>query len=276
MPRGALSEGMSTGQTPLVYIILGAAGSDRRVVLRDLIEGGLSEGESSVVLLTARDAVGAPEFGRMVEWTWEGDHAQIPPDAIGEATHVFLVSDGRLDPVDQIEAFKPWIEQTGGSLARIITVVNCRLAEAHREVVAWYEACIHFSDVVLLAHREGVANKWMSEFQGRFRDLFYPCLFEFVKEGRVKNPPLILEPEARRMSHFFDEPDWEVLGEDDEAEDDEDAEKGDSEEEVEMVPESDPYMDRWAGGRRVKELPNIAKFLPGPSETSSAQTDGPA
>ncbi len=244
----------------LIYVVLGAAGSGRRSIVTDLIDGGLEENETAVVLLPENDAGWTAQRPglRVVKWSMNEGHAIIPPDAIAGATHAFLISDGRANPVDQIEAFKPWLETSGGELARVITVVNCRLAEQNPPLVAWYEACIHFSDVVLLAEREGVANKWMSDFQNRFRDQFFPCLFEIVREGKVKNPPLVLEPQARRMSHLFDEPDWEVIADDD----DEEGEEGrETNEEVELVAEADPYLERRAGGRRVKEIPDITKFL---------------
>jgi hypothetical protein len=107
---------------------------------------------------------------------------------------------------------------------------------------------------VLLNRREGLANKWMSDFQARYASQFLPCLFELVKDRRVKNPALILEPQARRMSHVFDEElNWEVTGvAEDEAEGDE---------EVEAHAEVDPYFERRPGGRRVKEIPDVAKYL---------------
>jgi hypothetical protein len=249
---------MTTTPAPLVYVILGAAGSGRRRILADLVEGGLAEEERALVVLSADETPDPAEasLGRILRWTRNGDSLVVPREEFGDATHLFWVADGRGNPVDQLEQFHAWLALSGCALARVITVVNCRWAEQHPELVAWYEACIHFSDVVLLTSREGVANKWLSDFQNRFKDQFFPCLFEFVKDGRVKNPPLVLEPEARRVSHLFDEPDWEVLDEEDE--EDEDA---DSEEEVEVVLEVDPYLERRAGGRRVREIPDVAKFL---------------
>jgi hypothetical protein len=255
---------MSEVSPPLVYVILGATGSGRRDVLADLIQGGLDEDERATVLLAAdepadpRDAA----LGRVVRWTWENGIIAAPDDALAGATHVFFVTSGRGSPVDHVEAFKPWLAARGGELGRIITVVNCQLAEKHKELVAWYEACIHFSDVVLLARREGVANKWLSEFQNRFKDQFYPCLFEFVKDGRVKNPPLVLEPQARRMSHYFDETEWVVVGDDEIEHGVDDEEEGtETEEEVEVKEVLDPYFERRLGGRRLKEIPDIAKFV---------------
>lgn len=264
---------MSETETPLIYFFLGAAGSSRRAVLADLIDGGLAEDERALVLLS-KDETDSPDdkrFNRVARWTWDGTELTLPAEGLGDATHVFFVADGRSNPVDQLEAFKVWLERGGAELARVVCIVNCKLAEAHPELVAWYEACIHFSDVVLLAKREGVANKWLSDFQGRFKDQFFPCLFEFVKEGRVKNPPLILEPQARRVSHLFDEPEWEVMGEDAE---DPDADESEGEEEVEVTQVEDPYLERRAGGRRVKELPDIAKFLGTTASTTGTGASG--
>jgi hypothetical protein len=221
--------------------------------LADLIEGGLGEGERAAVLLPASEPespadsrLGVPtRWRRLIDQTVE---AELPTGA----THVFFVVDGRRSPVDQVEAFKAWLDSRGAEVARVLCVVDCRLAEQHPKLMAWFEACIHFSDVVLLNHREGISNRWMADFQEKFHAKFFPCLFEFVKEGRVKNPALVLAPVAHRISHVFDEPEW--VPADDEADDDDD--------EVEMTAEVDPYLERRAGGRRVKELPHIEDFLP--------------
>jgi hypothetical protein len=253
---------MSESEPVLVYIILGATGSARRAVIADLIDGGLAEDERAVVFRTEADADAEAEkaLPRVATWSMGEGTISVSREAVGDATHVFLLTDGRSNPVDQMEAIKPWLDQSGYELGRVITVVNCRLAEQNPELIVWYEACIHFSDVALLAFREGVANKWMSDFQSRFKDQAYPCLFEFVKGGRVKNPPLILEPQARRMSHLFDEPDWVVVG-DEEIEEGSEIEGEETTEEVEVKEEVDPYLERRIGGRRVKEIPDIGRVL---------------
>ena len=251
---------------PLVYLVLGAAGSGRREVLADLIEGGLGASDRAAVLLAAGEPADKADekLGAVVRWVWrddEGLEAPLPPDA----TRVFFVTDGRRNPVDQIEAFAAWLPAQGGELARVLCVVNCQLAEKNPPLRAWFDACVHFADVVLLNRREGVANKWMREFEEHYRKQFLPCVFEFVKGGRVKNPALVLEPQARRMTHVFDEErEWFVTGKDgvkrsvDELDDDE---AGDSEEEVEVTPEEEPYFIRDAAKRRAKKIPDIAKFL---------------
>jgi hypothetical protein len=259
-----------SSEKPLVYLILGAAGSGRREIVADLIDGGLAAGsagqpfdlaqsrQSALTLLPAGEQAGAADarLGSLARWAWNDGRIESP-DLAG-ATHVFLFTDGRRNPVDQVEAFQAWLAASGGELARILCVIHCGLVTRHKELLAWYDACVHFADVVLLNRREGVPNKWMSDFQGRYAAQFLPCLFELVKAGRVENPALILEPQARRMSHVFDEePNWEVTSADGEEEDEAD------EEEITAQPEEDPYLQRRAGGRRVKEIPDVADFLLG-------------
>lgn len=248
-----------SSEKPLVYLILGAAGSGRREVLCDLIENGLDENERPAVLLSANEASDAADAAlpAVARWSAEGDVSESA--ALAEATHVFFVADGRGNPADQVEAFQAWLQTSGGELARVLCVVNCQLAEQNPPLLAWYDACVHFADVVLLNRREGVANKWMSDFQNRYREQFYPALFELVKGGRVKNPALILEPEARRITHVFDEQEW--IATDETGEEIDEAEQEDGEE-VELELKEDPYLERRQGGRRVRELPDIAAYLP--------------
>ena len=253
---------MKSSGKPLVYLILGAAGSERRDVIADLIEGGLEDTDQPAVLVAEGEVAteDSPKLPRLALWSLADGtiEAELPRDA----TQVFFITDGRKNPMDQIEAFKPWVDAHGGELARVICIVNCQLAEKNPPLLAWYEACIHFSDVVLLTRREGVANKWLSDFMAHYKDLFYPCLFELVKAGRVKNPALVLVPEARRMSHFLDEEqEWIVTNSEGEVIEEDDESQTEDEEEVQAAPAEDPYLAHDAAGRRAKRIPEIAKYL---------------
>lgn len=252
---------MPAAEKPLVYLVLGATGSGRREIVADLIEAGLEPGESAAVMLSAAEAA-MPADARLPavsRWTW--DDGTILATLPAGHHRVFFVTDGARSAVDQIEVFKAWLEAQGGELARILCVVHAQLATRHPALLAWYEACIHFSDIVLLNRREGVENKWLSDFLGHFKKQHLPCLFETVKEGRVKNPALVLDPQARRLSQIFDEDQDLVFTTADGEEIDEDEETGDSDEEVEATPAEDPYLVRRSGGRRVKELPDIGAIL---------------
>ena len=254
---------MPSSEKPLVYLVLGAAGSGRREVLVDLLTDGLADGERGAVLLADTETPDAfdEKLGEIARWRWNEGGA-IDGELPADTARIFFVADGRRDPIDQCEAVKSWVESQGGEIARVLLVVNCALAEKNPPLLAWFDACVHFADVVLLNRREGVANKWLSDFQARYRALFLPCLFELVKDGRVKNPALVLDPLARRMTHAFDaEQDWifkdaegDIIEEDEVTEDDE--------EEIEAIPEVDPYFVRDAANRRAKKIPDIAKYLP--------------
>ena len=157
---------MSTPAKIPVYLILGAPGSGRREVLADLIEAGLDEVETPAVMVEASEAADPADsrLRQLVRWTWQAEDGFIAGALPPGAGPVFFVTAGRVNPVDQIEAFAAWLEAQGGELARVLFVVHCALAERNPPLLAWYDACVHFSDVVLLNRREGVANKWVSEF----------------------------------------------------------------------------------------------------------------
>jgi len=260
-----------SAEKPLVYLVLGATGSGRREIVADLITGGLDERDRPAVILPAGEAAAPAEARLPTVSRWNMRDGAIEATLPVGASPVFFFVDGARNPVDQIEAFKTWLGAQNGELARVLCVVNCRLAADHPPLLPWFEACVHFADAVLLNKRDGVANKWMSDFLGRFKKQYLPCIFEMVKDGQVKNPALILEPQARRMTQVFDEEqDWLVIGAGgEEADDLEEGEEGD--EEVEAAPAEDPYFARRLGGRRVKELPDIAQFLGGGNEPSDGQ-----
>lgn len=239
---------------PLVYLIQGPADSGRHEVLADLVQFGLTPEDQPCVLVPEHDLeasrgifaglkVSFPVGG----WVLDGESlvAGIPPDI----THLFILSDGRADPMDQVEALSKWLPRTPFDLGRIITVVNCGLLSRNAPLMRWYDACIHFSDVVLLNRREDLGNKWVSEYRARLVRDSLPCHVELVKKGKVKNPVMVLYPEPRRMSLIFD--DEEHLYPDDDDTTDEEA----------VIPMEEPWFERLLSGRRVKELPDIQKFL---------------
>lgn len=237
-------------EKPLIYFILGAPGSGRRELVFDLIQAGLDKEARPLVLISDKEQPNSSQTpGDNVTvgaWTWDGKNLNL--DLPAEFTHIFLIADGRGNPVDQIEAFSLWLPDQEMELARILTIVNAQFAAAHKELLRWYEACIHFSDIVFLNRREDVSQKWISEFTDYFKkEQHYPCHFEQVKKGKVKNPALILEPEPRRISLIFDE--LPALEEDEEEEDLGEEETG------------DPYLQRLPSGRRTKQIPDINRYL---------------
>jgi hypothetical protein len=244
-----------------VYFILGTPGSGRRAVVRDLIENGLAAEEKALVLLADREAadpadarLAALENAEVRRWTWT-EPALPPVEGLDGAT-VFFIADSLASPMDQLEALKPWLEEHGATLARVFCVVDCQLAEKQPVLRQWFDACIHFADVVFLTRREGLANKWLSDFIAHFKDQHFPCHFVQVKtKGDLATPLVWLDPTARRVSQYFDEGEsYEIEGlETDDEEDDE--------EDTGLLP-PEPYFVRLSSGRREKEVPDLRDYLP--------------
>lgn len=244
-----------------VYFILGTPGSGRRAVVRDLIENGLAAEEKALVLLADREAadpadekLAALENAEVRRWTWT-EPALPPIEGLDGAT-VFFIADSLASPMDQLEALKPWLEEHGATLARVFCVVDCQLAEKQPVLRQWFDACIHFADVVFLTRREGLANKWLSDFIAHFKDQHFPCHFVQVKtKGDLTTPLVWLDPTARRVSQYFDEGEsYEIEGlETDDEEDDE--------EDTGLLP-PEPYFVRLSSGRREKEVPDVRDYLP--------------
>jgi hypothetical protein len=246
---------------PSVYFILGTPGSGRRDLVRDLVENGLAAENRVVVLVATDEAADAAEEKlaarprtevRRCAWDKDGLPAEkLPADAT-----VFLLAAAAADPITQLEALKPWLEQRGAELARIITVVDCQFAQKHPPLLQWYDALLHFSDVALLTRRAGVENKWLSDFLKHFQERYLPTLFIQCKKGDLPNPALVLDPVARRLSQYFDEAEdlSDIVIETD---DDEEPEEG----EDDGLPPPEAYFERLRNGHRAKPLPNLRDYL---------------
>jgi len=251
---------MASGSSS-VYFVIGSPGSGRRAIMRDLIENGLAPEEKALVLLAESEAADPADAklaalvnAEVRRWTWT-EPALPPVEGLDGAT-VFFIADSLVSPMDQLEALKPWLEEHGATLARIFCVVDCQLAEKQPVLRQWFDACIHFADVVFLTRREGLANKWLSDFIGHFKDQHFPCHFVQVKtKGDLTTPLVWLDPTVRRVSQYFDEGEtYEIEGleTDDEEEDEED---------TGLLP-PEPYFVRLSSGRRAKEVPDVRDYLP--------------
>lgn len=260
-----------SASTPSVYFVLGTPQSGRRAVVRDLIVNGLLPEENVVVLLAASEEADPAEerlaaLPNVEVRRWAtGGQATLPSLELPEGGTVFFLADPHVSPIDQIEALKPWLVEQGRELARIFTVVDCQLAEKQPVLRQWFDACIHFSDVVFLNRREGLANKWLSDFIKHYTDEYFPCHFVQVKtKGDLVTPLIWLDPTPRRVSQYFED-DYVDLSDlvietgDDEAEAGEAVEPG---QEDGIIP-PEPYFVRQRSGRREREVPDLRDYLPG-------------
>jgi hypothetical protein len=115
---------------------------------------------------------------------------------------------------------------------------------------------MHFADCVLLNRRDAACHVWAQNFQKKFSELCYPCMFVSVKKGRVPNPLLVLFPEARRLTLVFDDIDpVDQLDLD---------EENLPEEPFTLENKPDPYFERLLSGHRVKPVPDVTKYLAKP------------
>ena len=244
---------------PSVYFILGTPGSGRREIVRDLVENGLAAGDPVLLLVAESEAADPAEAklaqrdrSRVVRAAWTP--GKLPAVDLPAGGVVFFLADSRADPITQVESLLPWLRERGAQLARIFTVVDCQFAEKQPVLAAWYDACIHFSDVVFLTRRAGVQNKWISDFLGRFEDDCSPALFLHVKKSGIENPALVLDPQPRRLTQYFDEP-VDLAELEIETDDEDDGADADG------LPEPEAYFERLRSGRRAKEVPDVTKYL---------------
>lgn len=250
---------------PSLYIILGAAGSGRREILLNLVETINQDKPSTVALFINRSEPSSPLDKRLhlppkhhcLAWEFQGNSKIISDSIPSSTSEVFFLTEGQTNPVDQIEDLKSWIMQNNLDLARIIVVVNCQLCYHQPAARAWFQCCIHFADIVLLNTRSDVPNQWVKEFLDSYKKDRYPCLFHYVKKGKVNLPEIVLFPEARRLSLIFDDLEADPFPSDIEIEGDLHLDK---ENNVSNL-DSDLYLARYPNGRRVKRIPDIRSLL---------------
>lgn len=242
---------------PELYVVLGLRGSGRLAVVADLIAGGIEETQDVAVYVSTDDVAAENESVVKVEAVARlGNYHRLDELTNAElsADVIFLLADGASDPVDFMETLVSWCQRQDVTPARILTVLHCQLAFKHaRELETWHEACVHFSDAVLLNQRESVDERWLRHYVDGFQKARYPCLFEFVKQGRVNNPAVILEPQARRLSLIFDDIDAIDLLEIDE--------NDLPEAPIDLDRPADPYFERLPTGQRARRLPDISSIV---------------
>lgn len=234
--------------SPKVYLILGSNDSGRRAITSDFID---SLGPQSPILyFKHKDEAKSDwdskleEYAQVSTVSWSVENTKIKHDSITESpSSIFFLAPSCVDLADVMEALKGWLSKNNCQLSRIITVVDCKSLNENDCLNHWYEAAIHFSDMVLLNRREGVGEKWIKDFVSNKKKQFHPTRFELVKKNRVNNPIDVLDSQAFRTSLFFDEL---IQIEEDEFED--------------LIPEDrkiDPYIERLENGKRSKIIKKI-------------------
>ena len=235
-------------ESPKVYLILGPNDSGRRALLSDFIDS--LESEKSVLYFKHKDEITNNYDSslerlnnvRMLLWSVEDSKVKHESININPSSIFFIVPASTL-LADVMEGLKGWLAKNSCQLTRIITVINCKSLSEDDSQNNWYDAAVHFSDIVLLNRREGVSEKWIRDLQIDKKRQFYPTRFELVKKNRVINPSDILDSQIFRTSLFFDDF---ISIEEDEFQD--------------LLPEDrrmDPYIERLENGKRRKSITPI-------------------
>ena len=235
-------------ESPKVYLLLGPNDSGRRALVSDFIDS--LESDSPVLYFKHRDEVEnewdsrLENLAQVTKVDWSVDNTKIKHDSITvNPSSIFFLAPSCIDLADVIEGLKGWLSKNDCQLTRIITVIHCQNLSENDSQNSWYEAAIHFSDMVLLNRRESVSEKWIKDMVTEKKKQFHPTRFELVKKNRVNNPIDALDSQAYRTSLFFDDL---IPIEEDEFED--------------LLPEDkkiDPYIERLANGKRQKPIPSF-------------------
>ena len=241
-----------------LYLVLGTPQSGRKEIIYDLIEGSSDFSNTNYwVLIHSTESTDsftqklqALSNSQVIIWDNLNRHFNIPDFDAAPTDKIFLILSGHNDLIDQVEDFKNWLDKHPQFvLARVLSVIDCQLAQDNEELLPWFDAVVYFSDYVFLTRREIVSEKWVRDFIQSFEKQIYPCVFEKVKKYHVENPDTVLNPEARRISHLFDNLDAIETLEIDET--------NLPEEPFELKIKADPYLERGEDGKRIIKLPSI-------------------
>ena len=232
-------------KSPKVYLILGPNGSGRRAILSDFIDS--LESKSLVLYFKHKDEVVndydncLKSLKEVTTVLWSIEDFKIKHESISiNPSSIFFIAPATIDLADVVEGLKGWLRKNNCQLTRIITVMNCKSLSENDYQNSWYDAAVHFSDIVLLNRREGIGEKWIKNMITKKKKQFHPTRFELVKKNRVNNPNDILDTQTFRTSLFFDDL---IPIEEDEFK--------------ELLPEDrkiDKYIERLESGKRCKPV----------------------
>lgn len=117
----------------------------------------------------------------------------------------YIVIDPRDDLIDQLEQLADNLSNCLIEPVKVVTCVDCERTEKHNALRTWLDACIYYSDIVLLGNRQEASKSFVREYQKHYERLCYPCLFLFMKgKGVPSHPEEIITPGTRRISQLFD------------------------------------------------------------------------
>jgi len=124
------------------------------------------------------------------------------PDSPGAA---FILLDPRQSPVHQLEYLAGNLKKCLIEPVKIITLVNCAATGVNSKLRSYLDACIYYSDIILLGNRMDIPKSFTRDYEKHYERNCYPCLFMLLKgPGIPSHPQEILTPGTRRISQLFD------------------------------------------------------------------------
>lgn len=244
---------MTVERSP-VFVVLAGPHPGRWALFDHLLRAERLPGEE--VRVWAVDDERPEEVGHpaVVPAEWRVEEAEATP---AETLQILLYA-GRAFPAALLEELAGRSALGTLEVGRVTTLVHGPACRDSREADRWYEAAIHFSDLVLLDPRgTGVSEKWVRDFEERFRKQRFPCLFDRVKKDRPRHPAWLLDVQARRLSQAFEggeepDPGAEVVIEEGVPVDDDEG--------AGELPATDPFLRRNAAGEFERFVPDLPAF----------------
>lgn len=194
-----------------LFVVLGANPADRLLLTDFLVRAGWDPAHAIAVWCEPDDVQTTDhKFARQLAF-----HA-IEPGSFAvplvDAEAAFLLPPLADDPRDWLEPLPGWLQEHDLELVKILAILDCARLHNEPELRPWYDACMHFADVLLLSHRDAVEKKWVSDLERELQREAYPFLVTTLKKtGAVEAPLEVLFPETRRLSQYFDEPETNPL-----------------------------------------------------------------
>lgn len=183
------------------YVILGAPPAEIAEFVRYLLREGVDDDASALVYADESHRPTLGEDPRFCFW----DATQPLPTLSQPDAEVLVLPPIEADPRPCLEHLRDWLDAHQRELSRLFTLVDCNALASNESLIPFYDLCLHFSDVFLLANRQDVSKKWIQEYQNQLHKKAVPTLVEMLKKGgRVNDVKALLFPETRRISQFFD------------------------------------------------------------------------
>ena len=240
------------------YLILSTAFSGRRGLCVDVCKNALVNSSVAVFLSSNEsscaddDALSSLSNVKVVKYSSADDC--LEKLSMCDCEVVIYIADSSKNLADEVETFKTFVDSGVIRLARIWSIVDCKMNEKFTKDCSGYiEALSHFADCLLLSQRSGVSNASVNELISRFKKQCKPHLLVYMdKRNSVENPIELVVEETRRISMLFDEYDLE-----DELDIDED---NLPEEPFSLERKPDPYLEKLQNGHRKNPIADVSKF----------------